>query len=230
MAAQERLPLSGAKLDVAIKAMESAGFLEKLTARIMKLAADKGFYSPFGDEATDLPGGKSVADLAGDIVEKALDGTYTWDDQKQPDFYRFCWSRAESILSNWLAKNHRSTTMSPLLEEDETQGPEANAVNSAADGTDIYEMLRFREGGKLGDQLLEDFALNLPDKSHEQAILLAVCDDRECVNRSYCRGKLGLSETDFDAAMKRIRRASPGFLANWCRSNNVKADDRKEIR
>src|SRR5690349_5093258 len=102
---QERAPLSGAKLDAAIKAMESAGFLEKLTARIMKLAAAKGFYNPFEDEDANLPGGKSAADLAGDIVEKVLDGSYTWDDQKHPDFYRFCWSRAESILSNWLDKN-----------------------------------------------------------------------------------------------------------------------------
>jgi len=35
---------------------------------------------------------------------------------------------------------------------------------------------------------------------------------------------------DFDAAMKRIRRAAPGFLANWCRVNNVNGADRKEIR
>src|SRR5258708_7461016 len=137
--AQEKSPLTGTKLDVAIKAMESAGFLEKLTARIMKLAAAKGFYSPFGED-TNLPGGKSVGDLAGDIVEKALDGTYTWDEQKYPDFFRFCCSRAESILTNWLDKNRRLTSMSPILEEGESEQLEANPVNSAVDGGDVYEL------------------------------------------------------------------------------------------
>jgi hypothetical protein len=227
---QERVPLSGARLDAAIKAMESAGFLERLTARIMKLAAAKGFYSPFEDDDANLPGGKSAADLAGDIVEKVLDGSYTWDDQRQPDFYRFCWSRAESILSNWLDKNRRLTSMSPTLEEGEAGEVELNPVNTATNGSDLYEVLRFRDGGRLGDKLLEDFALSLPDNSHEQAILLAVFDDRECIVRTYCRGQLKLSEKDYDAAMKRIRRAAPSFLANWCRVNNVNGADRKEIR
>ena len=34
--AQEKVPLSGAMLAVAIKAMESTGFLERLTVRIME--------------------------------------------------------------------------------------------------------------------------------------------------------------------------------------------------
>lgn len=228
--AQVKAPLAGTKLDIAIKAMESAGFLEKLTARIMTLAAAKGFYSPFIGEHANLPGGKSVGDLAGDIVEKALDGTYTWDELKHPDFYRFCCSRAESILTNWLAKNRRMTSLSPILEDGDSDGMEVNAVNSAVDGTDIYELIRFRDGGKLGDQLLEDFALSLPDKSAEQAIILAVYDDRECASRAYCRGKLSLSEMDFDAAMKRVRRAAPAFLASWSRANQVNDDERKELR
>lgn len=228
--AQKNVPLSGAKLAAAIKAMESAGFLERLTVRIMKLAATKGFYNPFDNEDVDLPGGKSACDLAVDIIEKALDGSYTWDEKKQPDFYWFCWSRAESILSNWLTRNRRMTTMSPILEEDAGEEPSANAVNSAADGGDIYEALRFRDGGTIGNQLLEDFALSLPDKSHEQAIVMAAHDDRECISRGYCRGKLSVSEGDYDAAMKRIRRAAPVFLNEWCRKNNVKTDDRKEVR
>jgi hypothetical protein len=210
--------------------MESAGFLERLTMRIMKLAGAKGFYNPFDNEDVDLPGGKSAGDLATDIVQKALDGTYTWDDQKQPDFYRFCWSRAESILSNWLTKNHRMTTLSPIIEEVDGDEPDANAVNSATDGNNIYELLRFRDGGALCNRLLEDFALSLPDKSHEQGILMAVHDDRECIGRAYCRGKLGISEADYDSAMKRIRRAAPGFLTDWCCKNNVKKEDRKEVR
>ncbi len=228
--AQEKTPLAGPKLDIAIKAMESAGFLEKLTARIMKLAAAKGFYSPFDGDHTNLPGGKSVGDLAGDIVEKALDGTYTWDERKHPDFYRFCWSRAESILTNWLDKNRRMTSMSPILEDGESDRMEVNAVNSAVDVVDIYELIRFKSGGTLGDQLLEDFALSLPDKSPEQAIVLATYDDRECVSRAYCRGKLSLSEEDFDAAMKRVRRAAPAFLASWARANKINDDERKELR
>jgi hypothetical protein len=226
----EKAPLSGAKLDAAIKAMESAGFLERLTMRIMKLAAAKGFFNPFDDDDIDLPGGKSAADLAGDIIEKALNGTYTWDNGKQPDFYRFCWSRAESILSNWLAKNHRMTAMSPVIEEVDGEEPALNEVNTATDGNGIYELLRFREGGALGNRLLEDFALSLPDKSHEQNILMAVHDDRECIARAYCRGKLSISESEYDSAMKRIRRAAPPFLKEWCRKNNIKEEDRRETR
>lgn len=226
---REKVPLSGAKLDAAIKAMELAGFFERLTMRIMKLAAVKGFYNPFDDEDVDLPGGKSATDLANDIIEKALDGTYTWDDGKQPDFYRFCWSRAESILSNWLAKCRRMTVMSPVIEEIDGEVPEMNAVNAATDGTGIYELLRLRDGGALGNRLLEDFALSLPDKSHEQSILMAVHDDRECIGRAYCRGKLTLSEADYDSAMKRIRRAAPAFLKEWCRENNIN-EDLKEVR
>lgn len=228
--AQDKVPISGAKLDVAIKAMESAGFLERLTVCIMKLAAEKGFYTPFNNEDVDLPGGKSAGDLAVEIIEKVLDGSYTWDETKQPNFYWFCCSRAESILSNWLNKNRRMTTMSPLLENDESDELDANPVNTVADGGDIYEVLRFRNGGALGDQLLEDFALSLPDKSHEQAILMAVHDDRECIRRSHCREKLIVSEGDYDAAMKRIRRAAPGFLTEWCRKNNIKPEDRNEVR
>jgi hypothetical protein len=225
-----KAPLSGTKLATAITAMESARFLERLTVRIMKLAAAKGFRNPFADEDVDLPGGKSAADLANDIIEKALDGTYTWDDAKYPDFYRFCWSRAESILSNWLAKNRRMTAMSPVVEEVDGEEPELNPVNTAADGNNIYELLRFRDGGTLGDRLLEDFALSLPDKSHEQSIMMAVHDDRECIGRAYCRGKLNISEAEYDAAMKRIRRGAPAFLKEWCRKNNIKELDRKEVR
>src|SRR6266850_994367 len=217
----EPVPLSGAKLDAAIKAMEAAGFIERLTVRIMKLAAGKGFYNPFDEVEVDLPGGKSAAGLATEIVEKALIGRFIWDDEKHPDFYRFCCSRGESILSNWLAKNRRLTSMSPVFEGDDVEEVDANAVNSAIAGTDVYEILRFRNGGKLGDQLLEEFALTLADNSDEQSIVMAVHDDRECISRAYCRGKLNLSEKNFDAAMKRIRRAASDFLKEWCNRNNI---------
>src|ERR1041384_2491857 len=203
---QEKVPLTGAKRDAAIRAMEAPGFLDRLTVRIMKLAAAKGFYNPFNDEDIDLPGGESAASLAVAIVEKALDGSYTWDDQKHSDFYAFCRSRAESILSNLLTKNRRLTTMDPIEEDGDDGEPMQNPVNQARDGQDIYEILRFRDGGRLGDQLLADFALSLQNEQ-DQAIVMAVHDDRECTNRAYCRGKLGLSERDYDAAMKRIRRA-----------------------
>lgn len=226
----ERVPLTGAKLDAAIKAMEAPGFLDRLTVRIMKLASNKGFGSPFNESGDmDLPGGESAGGLAATIVEKALDGSYTWDDQKYPDFYRFCWSRAESILSNWLKKNRRLATMSPVEEDGSDGEPLCNEVNQAADGQDIYELLRFRDGGRLGDQLLEDFALSL-EHQHDQAIVMAVHDDRECISRGYCRGKLGLSEPDYDAAMKRIRRAGKGFLPDWCHRNNIRLADRQEVR
>ncbi len=226
---QEKVPLSGAKRDAALRAMEEPGFLNRLTVRIMKLAAAKGFYNPFDDEDMDLPGGETAGGLAMSIIEKALDGTYTWDDRKHPDFYRFCWSRAESILSNLLDKNWRLTTMSPIEEDGDDGEPSLNEVNQARDGQDLYEVLRFRDGGKLGDQLLEDFALSLPHP-HDQAIVMAVHDDRECISRAYCRGKLGLSERDYDAAMKRIKRAGRDFLPAWCRQNSVNAEDRLEAR
>ncbi len=234
---QERVPLSGTARDAAIKAMEAPKFLERLTVRIMSLAREKGFFSPF-EQDMDLPGGKSAADLAVDIVEKALAGFYTWDTEKFPDFYNFCRSRTESILSNWLAKNRRTEVMSPILEEGDGGDLEPNAVNTAKDGAniydnsgaDIYGILRFRDGGALGDCLLADFAFSLPDGSHEQSIVMLVHDDRECLNRAYCRSKLGLSERDYDAAMKRIRRGAPSFLNDWCRKNRINQASRKEVR
>lgn len=177
----------------------------------------------------NLPGGETAGGLATSIIEKAFDGSFTWDDQKYPDFYRFCCSRAESILSNWLAKNRRLSTMSPLEEETENEEISPNPVNQALERQDIYEVLRFSDGGKLGDQLLEDFALSL-EHQHDQEIVMAVHDDRECISRAYCRGKLGLSERDYDAAMKRIKRAGKAFFVKWCREHDVKVEDQQEVR
>jgi len=213
--AQERVPLSGESLDLAIKAMESLGFLSKLTGRIMKLARKMGFQSPFVD-SMDLPGGKSAADLAGDIVEKALSGNYTWDRQKSPEFTNFCLSRAESILSNWLHRMKHFTSMSPLVENDPDSGEQlANQLTAAAASDDLYGLLRTKEGDGLGDKFLEDFALSLPDESIEQRIVMAVFDDRECGNRAYCRGKLALSEADYDAGIKRLLRKLAVFGKEW---------------
>lgn len=225
---QKLAPLSGDKLEAAIRSMEAPGFLAKLTVRIMKLAKCKGFGSLF-EEDVDLPGGESAAGLAASIVQKVLEGTYNWDTQKHPDFYGFCCSRAESILSNLLTKNHRMATMSPVEEEGPDGDVELNPVNQAADPQDIYHLLRTRDGGRLGDQMLADFALSV-EHPHDQAILMAVHDDRECLSRSWCRAKLGLSESNYDASMKRIRRAGPAFLKDWYEKNNVRPHDQKEAR
>lgn len=226
----KRAPLCGAKLASANKAMESPGFLPRLTARIMKLARKKGFHSPF-KESMDLPGGKSSGDLASDIVEKALDGTFTWDQERIPNFAHFCLSRAESILSNWLERTSHSQTMSPILEDDPESGVlNANPLTTAAAPDDIYTLLRVREGGVMGDRFLEDFALSLPSGSPEQAIVMAVYDDRECGNRAYCREKLNLSEATYDAAIKRLLRRLPVFLQEWRAKNDVNLDEWKEAR
>jgi len=227
--AQDPVPLSGAKLDAAIAAMEAPGFLEKLTARIMKLAIAKGFLHPFGRGNIDLPGGGSAGDLATDVIEKSLSGVYTWDTEKHPDFLIFCFSRAESILSNWLDKMRRNKSFSPLAGEDEGDD-QGNPLLTASDPTNFYEVLRFKDGGGLGNKLLEDFALDLPDGSPEQKIIMTVFDDRDCASRSHCIHSLGLSESDYDAAVKRIKRAIPKFFDNWCKVNNVNPLDRKEIR
>lgn len=228
--AQERVPLSGEALDLAVQAMESSDFLPRLTARIMKLARNKGFQSPFREDM-DLPGGRSAADLAIDIVEKAMDGTYTWDREKIPNFYHFCLSRAESILSNWLLRNWRITSMSPLLTENPQTGElEANPLSSKQAPDDLYAILRAKDANALGNKFLEEFAFSLPDGSHEQAIALAVYDDRECANRKYCREKLKLSESDYDAAIKRLLRKLPAFANEWRTKNKVSLDDWKEAR
>jgi hypothetical protein len=228
--AEERVPLSGEKLALAVEAMKSPNFLVRLTARIMKLARKMGFHSPFKD-GMDLPGGKSAADLAGDIVEKAMDGTFTWDQNRIPSFYHFCLSRAESILSNWLVRAKRSQTMSHVLIEDlELGGVGANALNTATAPDDIYAVLRVREGGLLGDRFLEDFALSLPDGSPEQAIILAVFDDRDCGNRAYCCKKLKILGETYDAATKRLLRRLPAFLHEWRAKNKVGDVEWKEAR
>jgi hypothetical protein len=226
--AEKKVPLTGDNLEAAIRSMESPKFFEKLTLRIVKLAEQKGFFSPFRDDV-DLPGGESAGGLAHTIVQKALEGTFTWNTDKHPDFYRFCCSRAESILSNLLEKNERITILSPLEEEDTNGETQANLVSHAIDGRDIYEILRSQDGGRLGDQLLADFALSV-EHEHDQAILIAVHDDRECISRTWCRAKLRLSESHYDAAMKRIRRAGPAFFRDWCIKNNVKLQDKQEIK
>jgi len=179
----------------------------------------------------DLPGGKSVADLADDIIEKSPDGTFNWDQDKHPDFYHFCLSRAESILSNWLKRMRRFETVSPLPAKDpDLDALCGNPLNLAIGVDDVYTFLRVKEGGALGDRFLQDFALSLPDGSHEQSIILAVFDDRECANRAYCRGKLGISERDYDAAIKRLLRAIPSFLKAWCVTNKINPPDWSEAR
>jgi len=226
--AEERVPLSGEKLALGVEAMKQPDFPMRLAARIMKLARQKGFHSPFKD-SMDLPGGKSAADLAYDILEKAMDGTYTWDLAKIPDFYHFCLSRAESILSNWLAKMKPCQTMSHVLEENPEIGAlNANRLNTEPAPDDIYVVLRVKEGGALGDRLLEDFALSLADGSVEQRIILAVFDDRECANRQYCCKKLSISGEVFDAAMKRIFRRIVAFLNEWRAKNKITDSDWKE--
>ena len=228
--AQERVPLSGEALDAAIRAMESPDFLSKLTGRIMQQAKKMGFHSPFVD-SMDLPGGKSAADLADDIVEKALAGNYGWDRQKFPDFTNFCCSRTRSILSNWLNRMKPFTTTSPILEKDPESGDLLpNALTKAVAAEDIYSTLRFKEGGAMGDRFLEDFALSLADGSVEQGIVMAVFDDRECGSRAYCRGKLGLSEADYDAGVKRLLRKLPIFAKEWRVKNNIGSDDWKEAQ
>ncbi len=228
--AQERVPLSGEALDSAIKSMESPDFLQRLTASIMYHARKMGFQSPFED-SMDLPGGKSAGDLAGDIIEKALSGAYSWDRQKIPDFTNFCRSRARSILSNWLKRMKHFTAVSPLAEKDpETDEAVDSPITKAVGEDDLYAILRFREGGALGDRFLEDLAWSLPDGSSEQRITLAIFDDRDCGNRAYCRSKLELSEPDYDAAVKRLLRKLPAFTKEWCKKNNVNPEDWKEAR
>lgn len=228
--AQERVPLSGEALDSAIKAMESPNFLARLTARIMRLARKKGFQSPFSEDM-DLPGGKSAADLATDIVEKVMDGTYMWDREKIPNFYHFCLSRAESILSNWLLRNWRVKSMSPVPVQDTESGElRPNPLTAKEAPDDLYTILRTKDAGALGDRFLEEFAFSLPDGSHEQSIILAVFDDRECANRAYCRGKLNLSEANYDAAIKRLLRKLPAFAKEWRAKNKVSLEDWREAR
>jgi hypothetical protein len=228
--AQERVPLSGEALDVAIMAMETPDFLSKLTGRIMQQAKKMGFHSPFED-SMNLPGGKSAADLADDILEKALAGNYNWDRKKFPDFTNFCCSRARSILSNWLNRMRPYTTLSPLPEKDPNSGKDVhNELTKAVSADDIYSTLRLREGGSLGDRFLEDFALSLADGSVEQRIIMAVFDDRNCGSRSYCRSKLGLSEADYDAGVKRLLRKLPVFAKEWCVNKGITTDEFREAR
>jgi hypothetical protein len=225
-----REPLSGEKLALAVESMKSPVFLMRLVALIMKLARKKGFKSPFMD-SMDLPGGKSAADLAADIVEKTLSGSYEWNHKEFPDFLDFCFSRTESILSNWLNRSSRSTTMSPLTERDaETGEPILNALNVARSGDNVISNLRFKEGEALGDRFLEHIALALPENSTEQLIILAVFDDRECANRSYCCSKLKISGEIFDAAVKRLLRRLPMLVKEWREVNKVSDSDWSEAR
>jgi hypothetical protein len=94
----------------------------------------------------------------------------------------------------------------------------------------IYTVLRLRSGGALADQFLQDFALSLPDSSHEQTILMTVHDDRECASRPYCLSKLKISAGDYDAAIKRLLRRLPAFRDEWLKKNNISPIDSREAR
>jgi len=228
--ADARVPLSGVKLTLAIEAMKSPNFLLRLTARIMRLARRKGFHSPFKDDM-DLPGGKSAGDLASDLIEKAMDGTYNWNHEEIPNFYHFCLSRAESILTNLLDRAKWSRSVSPLVSENAVTGQiKTNPLNTAVAPDDIYAILRLKEGGALGDRFLEDFALSLGDGSPEQSVVMAVFDDRECGNRAYCCKKLSMSGDTYDAATKRLLRRLPAFLNEWRKKNHVGDADWKEAQ
>lgn len=227
---EAREPLSGESLASAIEAVKSPDFLKRLTAKIMKLARKKGFHSPFEDDM-ELPGGKSAADLAADILEKAMDGSYTWKRTEIPDFSDFCLSRAESILSNWLARAKWSRSLSPIAAENpETGLIDANPLTTAVARDDVYTALRLKDGGALGNRFLEDFALSSPDGSVEQSMLFAVFDDRECAGRAYCCKKLDITGDAYDAAKKRLLRRLPAFLQEWRRTNKVGDADWKEAQ
>jgi len=227
---RDKVALSGAQSEAARIAMEKPSFLDKVTVQIMKLARQKGFYSPFEDDM-DLPGGKSAADLAVDIVEKALDGSYTWNSEKEPDFYNFCVSRAESILSNWLSKNVKMKTTSPLASENPQTGEMVESeFGSVSDPTDPYSILRDKDGGSLGDKFIEDLSLGLANDSHEQSIMMAVLDDRVCANRAYCMRKLNMAGNDYDAAVKRIRRRLPEFQKEWFKATGITAEEWEEAK
>ena len=73
----------------------------------------------------------------------------------------------------------------PILEKDQESGDLLrNALTKAVAADDICATLRFKKGGALGDQFLEEFALSVADGSIEQRIAMAVFDDRECGNRA----------------------------------------------
>ena len=142
-----------------------------------------------------------------------------------------CLSRTESILSNWLDRMKNFMPVSPLMEKNPDSGkPIPNALTRATASDDLYGDLRVREGGALGDKFLEDLALSLPDNSVEQRIIMAVFDDRECANRAVCRGKLGLSESDYDAAMKRLMRKIPFFGKEWRTTNKISEETWEEAQ
>ena len=100
-----------------------------------------------------------------------------------------------------------------LIEDSELGGVDANALNTATASDDIYAVLRVREGGLLGDRFLEDFALSLPDGSPEQAIILAVFDDRDCGNRAYCCKKLKIFGRNLRCDDEEASSPPPGLSA-----------------
>ena len=76
----------------------------------------------------------------------------------------------------------------------------------------------------------QDLALSLPDGSVEQQIVMAIFDDRDCGGRACCRGKLGLSEAEYDAGLKRLLRKLPVFAKEWRDTNKIGPEDCKEAR
>lgn len=210
---------------------KDATFIKKLVLTAQHQAGLFGLADPFSRGA--IVAWHTAEDIAWEVVTSALAGERRWNRQKFPNFYVYCKLQIRSVISNTLEKlgNRHLSIESPIPEENpETGDFTGTRVSEPEDEKSFSEFLMSREGARLADSFLQDFALSLPENSIEQRIVTKVLDDKECTEHNYCTKALGLERKQYDAALKRIERALPKFKEIWITENGLTAEDWRNLR
>lgn len=210
---------------------KDATFIKKLVLTAQRQAELFGLADPFSGGT--IVEWHTAEDIAWEVVTGALAGERRWNRQKFPSFYVFCKLQIRSVISNTLEKlgNRYLSIESPIPEENpETGDFTGTKVSEPEDTKSLSEFLMSREGDRLADSFLQDFALLLPENSIEQRIVMKVLDDKACTEHTYCTKALGLERKTYDAALKRIERTLPGFRETWISKNGLTAEDWRNLR
>jgi hypothetical protein len=224
-------PPSDEALEAISKAVHEPHFMRQLVVYILRHAHGNERAQFLGfTMGNDLPGGMCAESLARTLLERILLGKRPWDMERYPDFLIFCKMHARSMVSNLfdLRDTVRRRSVSPVEEEGEDK-PTYNEITGHSSDKEEGNAVRGREEfNQIAKGFLEEFALNLPDDSTEQKIIMAVIDNADSVkeprdgsnellvfDRPYMIDKLKISGKEFDAGLKRLQRQHKDFLPKW---------------
>ncbi len=206
-------------------------FIKKLTLTARFQAAAFGLADPFSDGAL-IAGWHTPEDIAWEAVTSVLENNRKWDREKFPSFYVFCKLQIKSVVSNAVSKmgNSQISIESPISEESpETGDFTGTRVSEPEDSRSLCEFLISRDGRRIAESFLQDFALSLPEDSVEQKIVMSIIDDPQCIGRAHCIAILGLDGAQYDAGLKRLHRRLLEFKEAWVAQNGMSEDDWRNL-